>query len=62
MIFAWVTCDRLSSNIRGGSTIVPCGEVSWVAVTSDLDEFKGSDKGPGDGNDEGNERNRASRE
>ena len=62
MIFAWVMCDRLLSNVRGGSTIVPCGEVSWVVVMSDLGEFKGSDEGPGDGDDKGNERNRASRE
>ena len=62
VIFAWVTCDQLSSNVRGSSTIVPRGEVSWVAVTSDLGEFKGSNEGPGDGDDEGNKRNRLSRE
>ena len=31
-------------------------------VISDLGDFKGSDEGPGDGDDEGNKRNRASRE
>ena len=57
MIFAWVMCAQLSSNVRGGSTIVPHGKVPWAVVTSDLGDFKGSDEGPGNGDDEGNERN-----
>ena len=56
-IFAWVTCARLLSNVRGGLTIVPLGEVLWAVVMSNLGDFKGSDKGPGNGDDEGNERN-----
>ena len=57
MIFAWVMCAQLSSNVRGGSTIVPHGKVPWAVVTSDLGDFKGSDEGPGNSDDEGNERN-----
>ena len=50
-------CARLLSNVRGGLTIVPLGEVLWAMVMSNLGDFKGSDKGPGNGDDKGNERN-----
>ena len=56
-IFAWVTYAQLLSNVRGSSTIVPRGKIIWAVVTSDLDDFKGSDEGPGDGDDKGNKRN-----
>ena len=44
------------------STIVPCGEVLWAVVMSNLGDFKGSNKGPGNGNDEGNKGNQVSQE